>query len=109
MGMPGFSGFVAEIQVLIGAFKMSPWLCAAAALSIAVTAAYILNAIHKVFYGKDDEHSAQAGTPMLPAITAPEVVAAVILMVALVVIGLYPSAMLDMIQANVDIFLKGLP
>jgi NADH-quinone oxidoreductase subunit M len=112
MGMPGFSGFVAEIQVLIGAFKMSPWLCAAAALSIAVTVAYILNAIHKVFYGSDDEHhghDANATAHPLPAITAPEVVAAVILMVALVVIGLYPSAMLDMIQANVDIFLKGLP
>jgi len=106
MGMPGFSGFVAEIQVLIGAFKMSPWLAAAAALSIAVTAAYILNALHKVFY---NDEQAPAATHRLPRITVPEVVAAVMLMVALVVIGLYPSAMLDMIQANVDIFLKGMP
>src|ERR1043166_7176559 len=30
MGLPGFSGFVAEIQVLIGAFAMSPWLAAGA-------------------------------------------------------------------------------
>src|SRR5881397_3377193 len=30
MGLPGFSGFVAEIQVLIGAFAMSPWLAGAA-------------------------------------------------------------------------------
>jgi len=110
MGMPGFSGFVAEIQVLIGAFKMSPWLAVAAALSIAVTAAYILNAIHKVFYGSDDEHhGSEKATHALPPITVPEVVAAVMLMVALVVIGLFPSVMLDMIQANVDIFLKGLP
>ncbi len=109
MGMPGFSGFVAEVQVLIGAFKMSPWLAVAAALSIAVTAAYILNAIHKVFFGKDDEHHGTAEVHALPPITVPEIVAAVMLMAALVIIGLFPSVMLDMIQANVDIFLKGMP
>ena len=109
MGMPGFSGFVAEVQVLIGAFKMSPWLAVAAALSIAVTAAYILNAIHKVFFGKDDEHHGTAEVHALPPITVHEIVAAVMLMAALVIIGLFPSVMLDMIQANVDIFLKGMP
>jgi NADH-quinone oxidoreductase subunit M len=110
MGMPGFSGFVAEIQVLIGAFKMSPWLAAAAGISIAVTAAYILNAINKVFFGKDDDHGGhrtEAHATALPAITMPEVVAAVILMAALVIIGLYPQALLTMIQENVDLFLKG--
>jgi NADH-quinone oxidoreductase subunit M len=107
MGMPGFSGFVAEIQVLIGAFKMSPWLAGAAALSIAVTAAYILNAVHKVFYGKDSDHGGHEVAHPLPPITVPEIVAAVILMAALVVIGLYPQFLLNMIQANVDVFLGG--
>jgi len=112
MGMPGFSGFVAEIQVLIGAFKMNPWLAAGAALSIALTAAYILNAINKVFFGKDDDHGhgeGHAAAHPLAAITVPEKVAAIILMAALVIIGLYPQALLNMIQANVDVFLKGLP
>jgi NADH-quinone oxidoreductase subunit M len=110
MGMPGFSGFVAEIQVLIGAFKMSPWLAAAAGLSIAVTAAYILNAINKVFFGKDNAGHGEGHEVAhpLPAITLPEKVAAVILMAALVIIGLYPQALLNMIQQNVDLFLKGL-
>jgi NADH-quinone oxidoreductase subunit M len=110
MGMPGFSGFVAEIQVLIGAFKMSPWLAGAAAASIAITAAYILNAINKVFFGEDDHGHGRVleSHPPLPPITVPEIAAAVLLIVALVVIGLYPSVMLDMIQANVDLFLKGI-
>jgi len=108
MGMPGFSGFVAEIQVLIGAFKMSPWLAALAASSIAVTAAYILNAIHKVFYGDEDDHHGTTSSHPLPPISVPEIVASLILMAVLVVIGLYPSVMLDMIQTNVDLFLKGL-
>jgi len=106
MGMPGFSGFVAELQVLIGAFKMSPWLAALAALSIAVTAAYILNALHKVFY--NDQKLLPSSHP-LPPITVPEVMAAVMLMATLVIVGLHPSLLLDMIQSNVDLFLGGLP
>jgi len=117
MGLPGFSGFVAEIQVLIGAFQMSPWLAVAAGVSIAITAAYILNALHKVFFaeeehaGKDHGHHGHGGAGEsrwdLPPITWPEVVAAVILMALLVIVGLYPSIMLNMIQPNVELFLKG--
>ena len=116
MGLPGFSGFVAEIQVLIGAFQMSPWLAAGAAASIAITAAYILLALHKVFFAEEEHagvapthghgHGAGAGESRwnLPGITCPEVVAAVILMALLVIVGLYPSIMLDMIKANVALF-----
>ena len=115
MGLPGFSGFVAEIQVLIGAFHMSPWLAAGAAASIAVTAAYILMALHKVFFAEEEHatggghghgHDAGIGESRwnLPRITCPEVVAAVMLMALLVIVGLYPSIMLDMIKANVALF-----
>ena len=113
MGLPGFSGFVAEIQVLIGAFQMSPWLAAGAAVSIAITAAYILSALHKVFFaeeehatGGDHGHGEATGESRwnLPGITCPEVIAAAILMMLLVVVGLYPSIMLDMIKANVALF-----
>ena len=114
MGLPGFSGFVAEIQVLVGAFAMSPWLAVGAGLSIVVTAAYILNALHKVFFA-EEEHVASLGGHggagesrwNLPGITWPEVVGGAILMALLVIVGLYPSIMLNMIQPNVELFLKG--
>ncbi len=131
MGMPGFSGFVAEIQVLIGAFRMSPWLAVGAAVGILLTVAYILNAIHKVFFA-EEEHVASDVLPAhtdaghgqdarathdgagesrwnLPPITLPERVGAVILMALLVIVGLYPSIMLNMIKANVELFLRGRP
>jgi NADH-quinone oxidoreductase subunit M len=116
MGLPGFSGFVAEIQVLVGAFQMSPWLALAAGVSIAITAAYILNALHKVFFAEEEHASGHdshghsgAGESRwnLPPITWPEVVGGLILMALLVIVGLYPSIMLDMIQPNVELFLKG--
>jgi len=117
--LPGFSGFVAEIQVLIGAFSMSPWLAAGAGLSIPITVAYILNALHKVFFAEeahaDELHGRDARATGegesrwdLPPITWPEVVAGTILMSLLVIIGLYPSIMLNMITANVELFLRGL-
>jgi len=121
MGLPGFSGFVAEIQVLIGAFSMSPWLAAVAGVSIAITAAYILNALHKVFFAEEEQttggaHGAHGHTDSgngkrrweLPPITVPEVVAGVTLMSLLVIVGLYPSILLNMITPNVELFLKGL-
>jgi NADH-quinone oxidoreductase subunit M len=118
MGMPGFSGFVAEIQVLIGAFSMSPWLAAASGIGIIITVAYILNAIHKVFFAEEEHHTGDAqghahGAATesrwnLPPISLPEKVASVILMSLLVIVGLYPSIMLNMIRANAEAFLRGL-
>ena len=118
MGLPGFSGFVAEIQVLIGAFSMSPWLAAGAGISIVITAGYILNALHKVFFA-EEEHAAGSRDAhghggegdsrwKLPSISVPEVIAGVILMSLLVIVGLYPSIMLNMITPNVQLFLKGM-
>ncbi len=111
MGMPGFSGFVAEIQVLIGAFDMHPWLAIGAGIGIVITVAYILNAIHKVFYAEEEHPAAPAAGAAakprwdLPTISIPERVAGVMLMLCLVIIGIYPSIMLTMIRANVELLL----
>ncbi len=114
MGMPGFSGFVAEYQILAGAFQMHPLLALAAGLSIPLTVAYILNANNKVFMERDEPagghrhgHSDEDSSHPLPPITLPEGLAAIILMALLVIVGLYPSIMLNMIKANVELFLRG--
>lgn len=117
MGLPGFSGFPAEYQILVGAFRMNPVLALAAGLSIPLTVAYILNANDKVFMERDQpggggghghDHGREGELhPALPPITVPEAVAAVILMALLVIVGVYPSIMLNMIKANVALFLRG--
>lgn len=117
MGMPGLSGFVAEIQVLIGAFRMSPWLAVGAALSIPITVAYILNAHNKVFMEREhsggSHHESASAHPdahatNLPPITLPEKIAAILLMALLVIVGIYPSCLLHMIKPNIELFLRGL-
>src|SRR5437899_5244659 len=57
MGLPGFSGFVAELQVLIGAWDASPTLAVVAGVGILVGVAYTLRALLQAFF---PEHGPQA-------------------------------------------------
>ena len=41
MGLPGFSGFVAELQVLAGSWRANPWWTAAAGVGIVVGVATV--------------------------------------------------------------------
>src|SRR6266702_4260304 len=50
MGLPGFSGFVAELPVLIGAWRAFPTLAVTAGLGILVGVAYTLRALQKAFF-----------------------------------------------------------
>jgi NADH-quinone oxidoreductase subunit M len=50
MGLPGFSGFVAEFQVLVGAWMAKPWWTLAAGVGIVVGVAYTWRALQKAFF-----------------------------------------------------------
>ncbi|HQF61909.1 MAG TPA: NADH-quinone oxidoreductase subunit M [Anaerolineaceae bacterium] len=51
MGMPGFSGFVAEYPIFMGAWRTAPLVAVVAVLGILITAAYILLVVRRVFFG----------------------------------------------------------
>src|SRR2546428_2734811 len=51
MGMPGFSGFPAELTILIGAWKTSPLWAALAAGGVLIAAAFTLRVIQISFFG----------------------------------------------------------
>ena len=50
MGLPGFSGFVAELQVLVGAWQANPWWTIVSGIGIIVGVAYIWRALQKAFF-----------------------------------------------------------
>ncbi len=50
MGLPGFSGFVAELQVLAGSWIAKPWWTAASGIGIVVGVAYTWRAMQKAFF-----------------------------------------------------------
>ncbi len=104
MGMPGFSGFIAEFPIFMGVWKFRPWVAIISGISIVITASYIVRIIGSVFFGKmpkhlefgDDDHEPIGDVKVLDKI------ALVILAAILVIIGVFPSVMVPMVESGVD-------
>jgi NADH-quinone oxidoreductase subunit M len=103
MGLPGFSGFPAELQVLIGAWYAFPALAILAGLGILIGVAYTLRAMQKAFFGDTHVTTETAEAHALPPITMPEKIGAVILIGATLVIGLCPGLLLKLIVPSFDL------
>jgi NADH-quinone oxidoreductase subunit M len=118
MGIPGFSGFAAEIIILIGVWKTFPiavWITGA---GMVLVAAFTLRALKKSFFeggsaapsGDVKEFAALPPLMTSPAeqpihlepITIPEKLGAGLLMFATLAIGIYPKFLLDRIQPAVE-------
>ena len=98
MGMPFFSGFVAEFPIFMGVWK-AQWLVAViASISIVITAAYIMRNIRIVFFGELPEKLHGHISPL----TALDKVAIVTLCLFMVGIGVFPSIMTPMVQTGVE-------
>ncbi|HTQ31209.1 MAG TPA: NADH-quinone oxidoreductase subunit M [Opitutaceae bacterium] len=98
MGMPGFSGFPAELAILIGAWQTAPAWAAAAALGVLIAAAFTLRVMQLAFFGSAREVPAlEAPATPLPAITPAEKAGAILLLAATVVVGLKPDLLLNWI------------
>ncbi len=90
MGMPGFSGFVAEFPIFRGIWHTDLWWMALiAAISIVVTASYVLLVVRRVFFGKMPEEF----EGHIPPINVFDKTALVLLMAFMIGIGLIPALM----------------
>jgi NADH-quinone oxidoreductase subunit M len=96
IGLPGFSGFVAELQVLIGAWRAFPMFAVGAGIAIVIGVAYTWRAMQKAFLGEATIESNKPHHP-LPPISIPERIGAIILIGASLTIGLYPQLILSRI------------
>ena len=105
MGMPGFSGFIAELNVLLGAWKVFPSLALVAGAGILVGVVYTLRVMHRTFFAvasgevEVNEIAVRELTRAenLQSITVPERFGAVILIGLSLALGLYPGLLLDWI------------
>ncbi|MCC7130965.1 MAG: NADH-quinone oxidoreductase subunit M [Anaerolineae bacterium] len=102
MGMPGFSGFVAEFPIFMGLWKSYPWIAIAAAISIVITASYIIRIIGNVFFGKlPDEFEGHVRD-----VNVLDKVALVFLSLVLVIVGVFPSIMVPLVESGVSNILR---
>ncbi len=93
MGLPGFSGFVAELHVIAGAWQSYAWLSLLAGLGVVLGVAYTMRALLASFWPAP--HSVPAHVQSLPPITLPEKCGAILLLAATLLVGLYPRLLLD--------------
>lgn len=98
MGMPGFSGFPAELSILLGAWKASLPLSLTAGVGVVIAAAFTLRAVQLAFFGRVNVPSTTM-TPdrPLPPLTLPERAGACLLLASAILIGLKPDLLLDWI------------
>jgi NADH-quinone oxidoreductase subunit M len=111
MGIPGFSGFAAEITILIGAWKAYPIAVLITGVGMVLVAAFTIRALKRTFFDDFSPISASA-TPALSSaedslhqlepITIAEKLGAILLMLATLAGGLYPKFLLDRIIPAVE-------
>lgn len=104
MGVPGLANFWGELVVFIAAFKTYPALGIIAVMALVVTALFMLRVVQKTFYGPLNEHFAH-----LPDVSLGLGVPRMILAAVLLVFGLYPALLFDVIQTASVPFINGLP
>jgi NADH-quinone oxidoreductase subunit M len=97
LGLPGLNGFISEFLVVRGAWPILTVYTAVAMLGLLFTGAYILKGIKSVLHGPMNEHWAH-GEHKLTEINTREIIVMAPLMVMILVIGIWPGWILDVIN-----------
>ena len=97
LGLPGLSGFAAEILVFLGAFEAFPWHTGLAAFGIVLAAGYILWMIQRVLFGAERSRFAE-----LSDVTVIEAIPVVVLVASTIIVGIYPALITDVFSIGVE-------
>ncbi len=101
LGLPGLGGFVSEFLVVRGSWPIFTLFTAVAMLGLLLTGAYVLKAIQKVLHGPINVRWKDSALEIAPR----EVIAIAPLMVLMLVSGVWPSWLLNIINAAVSRFM----
>lgn len=97
VGLPGTSGFVGEILVIVGAFQHNAWVATLAATGMILGAAYMLWLYRRVIFGPLVRESLATIRDMRPN----EILAFAPLVLLALVMGVYPQLFLQPMAASV--------
>ncbi len=95
LGLPGLSGFIAEVSVLAGAFVNLPAYVIIALVAIVITAAYHLWALQRAMFGVYNERFGN-----VVDINVYQTMSMGIIAILVIYFGLNPSPVLDMMLTN---------
>ncbi|MFO8024084.1 NADH-quinone oxidoreductase subunit M [Thiohalophilus sp.] len=97
-GLPGTSGFVGEFMVILSSFKANFWYAFLAALTLILGAAYTLWMVKRVIFGAVANDKVAA----LQDIGRREFLILAILAVAVLLLGIWPAPLLEVMDASVE-------
>jgi NADH-quinone oxidoreductase subunit M len=111
MGLPGFSGFVSELYVLLGAWEALPtWIVIGAGVGVLATFGYTLAKIHEAFFRERSNTNSNEGNGANDAdyspMTLPEKAGVALLLGASLLIGLCPWLLTNHIAGSLQLFLN---
>jgi len=95
-GLPGTSGFVGEFLVILASFKANVWYAILAATILVLGAAYTLWLVKRVIYGEVANEKVAA----LKDLNGREFLVLGALAVAVLLVGLWPAPLLDVMRAS---------
>jgi NADH-quinone oxidoreductase subunit M len=101
-GLPGTSGFVGEFMVILSSFKANFWFAFLAATTLILGAAYTLWMVKRVIYGEVANDNVAA----LKDINRREYVILGTLAVAVLLLGLWPGPLTEVMHASIENLLQ---
>lgn len=119
MGMPGFSGFPAEMQIFMGLWQSAQenslifpgqinwwlgWIAVAGVLTVVITAAWTLRVGSQVFFSESTTKEWQT----LPALTGIEKVAIILPCIVCIGVGVVPNSVMSIIESGVVAMIKAI-
>jgi NADH-quinone oxidoreductase subunit M len=103
VGLPGFSGFIAEFNIFVGTFNTYPVIGGLAVLGAGITAVYIFRLLALAFFGQFNEERWGG----LKEMNRYEMLGGALLIGFIAFMGLWPAAFVDRISPTVVNFLPG--
>jgi NADH-quinone oxidoreductase subunit M len=103
-GLPGLSGFVGEFLTLVGTFEVNVWAAAIAASVMVLAAGYLLYMYGRLVFGEVSDFLKGIGDH-LTDMTPVEILTLVPLATLIVVFGVQPGLLLDLVQVTVADYL----
>jgi NADH-quinone oxidoreductase subunit M len=101
-GLPGTSGFIGEFLVILASFKASFWFALLAASILVVGAAYNLWLVKRVIFGE----VANPQVAKMQDLNPREFLVLGVLALAVLLLGIWPAPMLNMMEASVQHLLQ---
>jgi NADH-quinone oxidoreductase subunit M len=98
VGLPGTSGFVGEILVLVGIFQVNTWVAAFTATGLVLGAAYMLYLYRRVIFGKLTKEELMKIVDLSPR----EALVFAPLIVMVFWMGIYPMPFLEVMHVSVN-------